>query len=80
MLESFAKAVMARWGSLVGRKDRDQVRRFWTTWSISNIKRLDELLEGHAQKADATAEARFVHLNADETPEGRSMRAVQETL
>jgi hypothetical protein len=44
----------------------------------SNIKRLDELLEEHAQKSDATAEARFVRLNGDETPEGRSIRGYKK--
>ena len=75
--ERLVENVIARWGHLVP-NDRDKARAILDDLVESNIKRLDELLEEHAQKADATAEARFVRLNGDETPEGRSIRAYKK--
>jgi hypothetical protein len=76
-LESFAEDVIARWGHLVP-NDRDMARAVLDDLVDFHIKRLDELLEEHAQKADATEEARFVRLNGDESPEGKSIRAYKK--
>ena len=74
-ISQYELEVMEQWPNLASLQNADRGREILIDLVDQSIKRLDEILKIHAEKADATAERTFNRLHVDATPEGKSLRA-----